>query len=56
VRIELSDLTLVYDGVRALDGLNAIVDGRIIGVLGANASGKTSPASNLTSSGAMNYT
>jgi ABC-2 type transport system ATP-binding protein len=42
VRIELSDLTLVYDGVRALDGLNAVVDGRIIGVLGANASGKTS--------------
>lgn len=42
MRVEFHSLSVVYDGVRALDGLSAVLEGRILGILGANASGKTS--------------
>lgn len=42
MRLEFQHLSLVYDGVRALDGLSAVLEGRILGVLGTTASGKTS--------------
>lgn len=40
--IELRDLTLEIEGVVALDGMHARLDGSVIGLLGANGSGKTS--------------
>lgn len=40
--LDLRHLTLRYDGVTALDDVTAILRGQIIGVVGANASGKTS--------------
>jgi ABC-2 type transport system ATP-binding protein len=40
--IELRDLTFEIEGVLALDGLSARLEGAAIGLLGANGSGKTS--------------
>lgn len=40
--IELRDLTFEIEGILALDGVNARLEGGVIGVLGANGSGKTS--------------
>lgn len=42
MRLELRDLTLRYDRITALEGLRAVLDGQIVGVLGSNGSGKTS--------------
>jgi ABC-2 type transport system ATP-binding protein len=42
VRIDAEHLSLSYGDVAALRGLSADVEGRVIGVLGATASGKTS--------------
>jgi ABC-2 type transport system ATP-binding protein len=42
MRLELRDLTLRYDSVSALDGATALLDGRILALLGSNGSGKTS--------------
>lgn len=42
MRIELHDVSLAYDGIVALGGLTASVEGRVVGLLGANGSGKTS--------------
>lgn len=42
VALDLRHLTLRYDGITALDDVTAILRGQIIGVVGANASGKTS--------------
>ncbi len=42
MRIELHDVSLAYDGIVALGGLTASVQGRVVGLLGANGSGKTS--------------
>jgi len=40
--LELRDLTLVFDGTAALTRLSARLQGSVIGLLGANGSGKTS--------------
>jgi ABC-type multidrug transport system ATPase subunit len=42
MRLDLQGLTLTYGDVTALREVSAAVEGRILGVLGANASGKTS--------------
>ncbi len=42
MRLELRDLTLRYDSVTALDGASAVLEGRILVLLGSNGSGKTS--------------
>lgn len=42
MHLELRALSLTYDGVTALQSLTAAIEGRVIGVLGANGSGKTS--------------
>lgn len=42
MRIEFSDLTRECDGIQALKGLNTTIEGHVIGLLGANGSGKTS--------------
>lgn len=42
MRLDLQGLTLTYGEVTALREVSAAVEGRILGVLGANASGKTS--------------
>ncbi|MGH2375610.1 MAG: ABC transporter ATP-binding protein [bacterium] len=42
MRLELRDLTLTYGEVVALRQVSVCLEGRVIGVLGANASGKTS--------------
>jgi ABC-2 type transport system ATP-binding protein len=42
MNVRLERLTLRYGSRAALDGVTASLDGRIVGVLGANASGKTS--------------
>jgi len=42
MRLEFRDLTLDYDGVRALDRITIALEGDIVGFLGANGSGKTS--------------
>lgn len=42
MRLDVDDLTLEIDGIRALVGVNCSLEGRIIALLGANGSGKTS--------------
>ena len=42
MHLEFRAVSLVYDGVTALQSLTAVVEGRVIGLLGANGSGKTS--------------
>jgi ABC-2 type transport system ATP-binding protein len=42
MRVQLLNVTLKYGGRAALHDVTALLDGRIVGVLGANASGKTS--------------
>ncbi len=42
MRLDLRGLTLRYDQISALDGVSAVLSGRIIAVLGSNGSGKTS--------------
>jgi ABC-2 type transport system ATP-binding protein len=42
MRLDLADISLKYDNVVALDHITATLEGGVIGLLGANGSGKTS--------------
>ncbi len=42
MRLEFRDLTITYEEIVALRGVSITLEGRVIGVLGTNASGKTS--------------